>query len=122
MFTRILASAILAAGLAQGAFAQSAPDSSQSTPTADSSTQNKQTLPQELSQKLTSAGYTDVQIIPSSFLVSAKNKSGNRVMMRISPDSMTMLTEEPVSQTTGSAPSTSDENTTSSSGTSNPSK
>jgi len=121
MFTRILATAILAAGLTQGAFAQNAPDSSQSTPTADSSTQNKQTLPQELSQKLTSAGYTDVQIIPSSFLVSAKNKSGNRVMMRISPDSMTMLTEEPVSQTTGSAPSTGDENT-SSTGTSDPSK
>jgi hypothetical protein len=95
MITRILATTLLLVGLTQGALAQSTTPAAQP-PTAPS-TQAKQTIPQELRQKLTSAGYTDVEIVPSSFIVSAKNKEGNHVMMRVSPDSMTMLTEVPVS-------------------------
>src|SRR5665213_2398050 len=109
MFTRLLASAVLVVGLAHGAYAQSTACSSSTsqstTPDVSSSNQKSQNLPQEFRQKLTSAGFTDVQIVPSSFLVSAKNKDGNRVMMRIGPESMTMLTEVPVDQTTGSGSS-----------------
>jgi hypothetical protein len=99
MFTRILVCSVLAAGLTQGAYAQS----TATPPTASKATaQSNQSIPQELRQKLTADGFTDVHIMPSSFLVSAKNKSGEPVMMRISPDSMTVLTEEPADQTTGS--------------------
>jgi hypothetical protein len=99
MFTRILVCTVLAAGLSQAAYAQGT-----ATPAATSKTsaQGTQNIPQELRQKLTADGYTEVKIMPSSFLVSAKNKSGEPVMMRIGPDSMTVLTEEPVAQTTGS--------------------
>jgi hypothetical protein len=105
MFTRILATTVLLAGLTQGALAESAIPAPQSPPA--SSAQTKQSIPQELRQKLSSAGFTDVEMVPSSFLVSAKNKEGNHVMMRISQESMTMLTEIPVSETSTTGSSTS---------------
>jgi len=99
MFTRLLVCTVLAAGLSQAAYAQGT-----ATPPAanKASAQSTQSIPQELRQKLTADGYTEVKIMPSSFLVSAKNKGGDPVMMRIGPDSMTVLTEQPVAQTTGS--------------------
>jgi len=42
---------------------------------------------------LEQAGFTNVQIMPSSFLVRAKDKEGNPVMMVINPDSVTAITE-----------------------------
>lgn len=126
MFTRLLASAFLVVGLAHGAYAQSttglSSTSQSTTPDVGSSHQKSQNLPQAVRQQLTGAGFTEVQIIPSSFLVSAKNKDGNRVMMRIGPDSMTMLTEVPVPETTGSGSSSSNEGGNSSSTSSNASK
>lgn len=104
MLTRILVCTVLVVGLTQGANAQS---TGTTTPTNKISAQSTQTIPQELRQKLTTAGFTDVHIIPSSFLVSAKDKGGDPVMMRIGPNSMTVLTEEPVSQTTGNGASSS---------------
>ena len=99
MFTRILVCTFLTTGLSQAAYAEGAvaPPATNNT-----SAQTTQSIPQELRQKLTADGFTEVHIMPSSFLVSAKNKSGESVLMRIGPDSMTVLTEEPVAQTTGS--------------------
>ena len=47
--------------------------------------------PQKLREKLTADGYTEVKIAPGSYVVSAKDKDGNRVMMMIGPTSMTMM-------------------------------
>jgi hypothetical protein len=47
--------------------------------------------PQKLREKLAADGYTDVKIAPGSYVVSAKDKDGNRVMMMIGPTSMTMM-------------------------------
>ena len=49
-------------------------------------------LQQELTARLQKAGFTDVKVLPDSFLVRADDKSGNAVMMSITPDSMTELT------------------------------
>jgi hypothetical protein len=49
---------------------------------------------QQLAANLTKAGFTDVKIVPEAFLVQATNKSGDPVMMFISPDSMTVFTAE----------------------------
>jgi hypothetical protein len=49
---------------------------------------------QKLRADLGKAGFTDITIMPSSFIVRAKNSDGNPVMMVISPDSVTALTEE----------------------------
>jgi hypothetical protein len=48
---------------------------------------------QQLQDDLAKAGYTDVKIMPSSFLVEAKDKKGAAVEMVIGPDSITEVTE-----------------------------
>ena len=41
---------------------------------------------QQVQNNLQQAGFTDIQIMPSSFLVRAKDRAGNPVMMVINPD------------------------------------
>jgi hypothetical protein len=53
---------------------------------------NSADLQQQLTVRLQKAGFTDVKVLPDSFLVRADDKSGNAVMMSITPDSMTELT------------------------------
>lgn len=48
-------------------------------------------VPQQIREKLQAEGYQDVKIAPGSYVVSAKDKDGNRVMMMIGPTSMTMM-------------------------------
>lgn len=55
------------------------------------SDQEMQHGPQKLREKLAQDGYTDVQIAPGSYVVSAKDKDGHKVMMMIGPTSMTMV-------------------------------
>ena len=98
MMTRLFASALLVVGLSQAALAQTSTQQNQRSGAAEN-TQAPENLPQELRQKLTSAGFTEVKVVPSSFVVSAKDKDGRPVMMRITPTSMTVLTELPVSST-----------------------
>lgn len=81
--------------LAGAAWAQSpAPNGK----TSGSDTQDKgmsdqeiQQGPQKLREKLAQDGYTDVKIAPGSYVVSAKDKDGHKVMMMIGPTSMTMM-------------------------------
>jgi hypothetical protein len=75
---------IAAASLAlpQLAFAQASPPP-----------QKQQSLQSRVKMNLEQAGFTDVQIMASSFLVQAKDKDGNPVMMVINPDSVTSVTE-----------------------------
>ncbi|MDT7951386.1 MAG: hypothetical protein RQ966_07770 [Acetobacteraceae bacterium] len=40
---------------------------------------------------LEKAGFTDVHVMPSSFLVRAKDKQGRPIMMVINPDSVTEI-------------------------------
>ena len=62
------------------------------------STQNAgnglQSIQQKVRQNLQQAGFTDIQVMPSSFLVRAKDRDGNPVMMVINPDSVTTMTIE----------------------------
>jgi hypothetical protein len=52
---------------------------------------------------LEKAGFTDIKVVPSSFVISAKDKDGNPVVMSVTPDSFTEVTDESVtgSQSTG---------------------
>jgi hypothetical protein len=103
MMTRLFTSAVLVVGLSQAALAQSSAQQNQ--PSTAENTQAPQNLPQSLRQRLTSAGFSDVNIVPSSFVITARDKNGRPVMMRITPNSMTFLTEIPAdsSSTTGTA-------------------
>ena len=116
MMTRLFASALLVAGLSQTALAQTNIQQGQPSTiqqgqpsTSAENTQTPQNVPQSLRQKLTSAGFTDVNIVPSSVLITAKDRDGRPVMMRITPNSMFFLTEIPApsSGTTGAGTGTS---------------
>ena len=51
-------------------------------------------LSQKLRDDLTKAGFTHITIMPSSFVVRAKDSQGKTVMMVINPDSLTKVTEQ----------------------------
>jgi hypothetical protein len=94
MRTLLLIPALLVFALSQTALAQSTnqPD------------QDLQALPAKLQKTLEDAGLKDIQIVPHSFLVRAKDHDGNPVMMVVNPDSIMAVTEIP--STTGSDTST----------------
>ena len=48
-------------------------------------------LPQEIRDRLQAEGFKDVEVIPNSFIVSAKDKDGNPVMMLIGPNGTTVV-------------------------------
>jgi len=56
------------------------------------SKQNTATVQQQVKQNLAAAGFSDIQVMPESFLVRANDKNGNPVMMIINPDSLTAVT------------------------------
>ncbi len=49
---------------------------------------------QALKEDLSKAGFKDIQMMPESFLVRAKDLSGNPVIMVINPNSITAITEQ----------------------------
>ena len=51
-----------------------------------------QILPQKIRAKLAEQGFKDVKVSPGSFVVSAKDKDGHRVVMLIGPTETTMMT------------------------------
>ncbi len=51
-------------------------------------------ISQKLRDDLGKAGFSDIKIMPSSFIVRAKDSQGNPVMMVINPDSVTAITED----------------------------
>jgi|SRR5579864_5101922 hypothetical protein len=68
--------------------------------------QSAGSIRQQVLSNLQNSGYTDIKIMPQSFLVRAKDRDGNPVMMVINPDSITAITEFNSgrgSSTTGSA-------------------
>jgi len=51
------------------------------------------TIREKLADNLAKAGFTDIKIMPESFLIRAKDADGNPVMMVINPDSLTAMTQ-----------------------------
>lgn len=73
------------------AFAQSSGSSAKSS-SSMSADQSQQSLPTQIQNKLRDQGFTNVEVVPGSFLVSARDKQGDPVTMIIGPNSMTMFT------------------------------
>jgi hypothetical protein len=55
--------------------------------------QNNQSIRQQVKNNLEQAGFSDIKIMPQSFLVRAKDRNGNPMMMVLNPDSVTAVTE-----------------------------
>jgi uncharacterized membrane protein len=50
-----------------------------------------QSAPQKIRDRLAADGYQDIKVAPGSYVVSAKDKDGHRVMMMIGPTSTTVM-------------------------------
>ena len=61
--------------------------------TAAQNVQNKQALRTQVRDMLQKAGFTDIQVMTGSLLIRAKDKDGNPVVMNVSPDSLSEVTE-----------------------------
>jgi hypothetical protein len=118
MIARLFASAVLVAGLSQAALAQTNTQQNQGRMNQGQLNQDRQNqgsmsaentqgprVPQMLRQRLTSAGFSDVNIVPRSLVITARDRDGRPVLMRITPNSMFFLTEIAAvsSPTTGAA-------------------
>ena len=84
----LLTSAALILGASPAAFAQGAATAPASAPSHVGSASVRQQITTNLQQ----SGFTDVKVMPDSFLVQAKDKSGNPMTMFINPTSMTEIT------------------------------
>lgn len=115
--------AVLAAGLiSSAAFAQStnAPSANSEAAgeragaqAAQAQSQPTGAIAQRIRSNLEQAGFTDIRMMPSSFLVRARDRDGNPMMMVINPDSVTAVSEigggnQGSGQTTGAASGSSD--------------
>lgn len=91
MLSRFILAALLSTAAGSGiAFAQSNSSSDDSIKSTSASQQ--QPLPQQIKTKLKDQGFTEVKVVPGSFLVSAKDKQGDPVTMVIGPHSMAIFT------------------------------
>ena len=90
--TTLLAAAFLTT-VSSVALAQAPSSPSTSAPTATTKTQTGGAgLQQQVTTNLQNSGFTNVKVMPDSFLVQATDKSGNAVTMFIGPNSMTEVT------------------------------
>jgi hypothetical protein len=90
---------ILSAGLASAATTNSTAggQSQANAATTSNQTQANAATPsgptakmrQQLEESLAKAGFTDIKIMPESFLIRAKDQNGNPMMMVVNPDSVT---------------------------------
>src|SRR5579863_6326429 len=109
--TTLVAAAILTT-VSSVALAQAVDSNSGSAP-SPTTTANPQPsgpgLRQQLTNGLQQSGFTNIKVVPESFLVQANDKSGNPVTMFIGPNSATEFTTVGSNdQTSGSNAGTSD--------------
>ena len=90
---RTLFVVLLGCGFGGSALAAMDSANAPSAQTAAPGAQTPGRLSSKLRDDLTKAGFTDIKIMASSFLVRAKDLQGNPVMMVINPDSMAEVTE-----------------------------
>ncbi len=107
----MVASAIIVLAVCPATFAQSQnPTSSSQAASQQSSNPNQNpAAAQQIQQDLKKVGFTDVKVVAESFVVQAKTKDGNPVVMTIGPHGMSVFEAmngtSGSGSTTGSAPS-----------------
>ena len=87
----LVAAAILTT-VSSVALAQTSSNSTTPSKTTSTATQPSNNLRQQVMTNLQQSGFTDVKVLPDSFLVQAKDKSGNPVTMFIGPNSFDEVT------------------------------
>jgi hypothetical protein len=83
--------------MSTAALAQSTPSTTANPPPqtkSDSTHVSSASLQQEVKTNLQQAGFSNVTVVPDSFLVEAKDKAGNPVTMMINPNSVTEVVDD----------------------------
>jgi hypothetical protein len=88
---RFFAGAAALALFATPALAQSSSSQTQSAPQANANSGQSLEAAQKIKQDLQSAGFTDVKVVAESFVVQAKSKNGDPVLMTIGPHGMSVF-------------------------------
>jgi hypothetical protein len=73
-------------GACTGAFAEMSVTSSAATTSSPA-------IQQQITDDLSKAGFTNIKVMPNSFVVQAKDRSGNPVTMFLIPDSVTVVSD-----------------------------
>jgi len=105
MFVPVAAASLLAsAAFAQPATTQQPPGGEAhpqvTNPMIGHASLQHASLQQAIRGDLQKAGFTDVRVMPDSFLVQAKDRAGNPVTMIVGPTSMTAVVQQSSSNTT----------------------
>lgn len=95
--TPLIAAAVLTAASA-AAITLSSPTLSSAASGCSSAKAQASSLPQQMTKNLRESGFSNVKVMPNSFLVQAKDKSGDPVRMFITPNSMVEITIHKKSQ------------------------
>ena len=104
-FMLVVAPLLAVTVMAVATFAQSSGPSPADTPASPPA----KPMESQIRHKLSSQGFSNIEILPASYLVSAKDKEGNSFLLLIAPDSTTVLAMERSaldSDADGSGPST----------------
>lgn len=93
---RLLISTVMSLVWVIPALAQDAPESQATAPNAaqdqdNTLNQDPQSIQRSVQASLAQAGFTDIQMVPTSFLVRAKDPDGNPVVIALSPESIAEL-------------------------------
>jgi hypothetical protein len=105
---KLLMSTLLSLAWIVPALAQDAPQGLPAAPNAtpdqtDPLKDATQALQQLIQAQLASAGFTDIQMVPNSFLIIAKDREGHPVTMMASPHSITQFEDDGQAQDDGSS-------------------
>lgn len=96
MFQKVAALTGLAVCLSLPAMAQTSQSESSSNNGMNNHSAASMNGP-SIRQDLQQAGYTNIKVMPASFVAEAKDKQGEPVTLLITPDSITTVVEEPAS-------------------------
>ena len=100
---RMLILILVPLGWALPASAQNSPPDQAAQPAPACQAPSAQSIGQNIRADLARAGYRDIQMVPDSFVVRAKDPTGVSVMMVLSPNSITVVTEATPDENSGSS-------------------
>ena len=98
---RMLILILVPLGWAMPASAQNSPPDQAAPQAPACQAPSGQSMGQNIRSELARAGYRDIQMVPDSFVVRAKEPTGVSVMMVLSPNSITVVTEVTPDETSG---------------------
>ena len=98
---RMLILILVPLGWAMPASAQNSPPDQAAQQAPACQAPSGQSIGQNIRSDLARAGYRDIQMVPDSFVVRAKDPTGVSVMMVLSPNSITVVTEAAPDETSG---------------------